>query len=288
MLSILLTGVATLDILNQLDTYPAEDSESRASEQTVRTGGNATNTSIVMQQLGFRCHLLANFADDSSAQYIKSQLTHRGIITSQCPEQHNSTTPTSYITLSRASGSRTIVHYRKLAELSSQQFDNVDLNQYDWLHFEARNCIQLKQMLSKAKQFNKPVSIELEKMRDDIDSIYDLADVLMISRPFAESLGFSSATECLAYFQQRFPDKIFSCTWGDRGAWASDIDGILFQPAESISSPVETLGAGDTFNAAFIGSLMQKQTTAEALKYASQLAARKCSQAGFDNLLTPL
>ena len=288
MLNILLTGVATLDILNLLDTYPTEDSESRVSEQTVRTGGNATNTSIVMQHLGIQCHLLASLADDSSAQLIKQQLGRRGINMSLCPVQQNSSTPTSYITLSKANGSRTIVHYRQLEELSSKHFEMLDLSSYDWLHFEARNCLQLKNMLRRAKAFNKPVSIELEKPRDDIDDIYDYADILMISRPFAKSLNFTNATDCLTDFQQRFPDKILTCTWGDKGAWASTKDGVIFQAAEPIDHPVETLGAGDTFNAGFITSIMQQHNIADALKYASKLAALKCAQAGFDNLPTPL
>ncbi|MGD8712214.1 MAG: carbohydrate kinase, partial [Thiohalophilus sp.] len=37
---ILTTGIATLDIINQVDHYPAEDEELRAELQSIRCGGN--------------------------------------------------------------------------------------------------------------------------------------------------------------------------------------------------------------------------------------------------------
>src|SRR5690606_2634666 len=40
---VLAIGIATLDIVNTVDGYPAEDAEVRASAQRVSRGGNATN-----------------------------------------------------------------------------------------------------------------------------------------------------------------------------------------------------------------------------------------------------
>ena len=62
MTHILLNGIATLDIINQLDHYPLEDSEVRALNQISRIGGNAANSSIVLQQLGVNAHLIASRA----------------------------------------------------------------------------------------------------------------------------------------------------------------------------------------------------------------------------------
>jgi ketohexokinase len=48
-------GIATLDIINSVDGYPAEDTEVRALRQQLRRGGNCTNTLAVLSQLGHRC-----------------------------------------------------------------------------------------------------------------------------------------------------------------------------------------------------------------------------------------
>jgi len=287
MTNILLTGIATLDIINQLDHYPAEDSEVRAQNQSLRIGGNASNSAIVLQQLGLNPHLLVNRADDANAHFIFSELELRQINTSLCPIQITGTTPTSYITLNLHNGSRSIVHYRNLAELRAEDFTRLDLSLFNWLHFEARDCTEQIKMLRYAQPFNKPISIELEKNRDSIDAIIPFADILLISKPFAESRGFKNAIDCLQYFSQRYKNKTITCTWGGQGAWAYSKSEIIHQNAYKITKPVETLGAGDTFNAGIITSLVRQKSISQALSFACKLAANKCQQAGFDQLIIP-
>lgn len=287
MLRILLTGVATLDIINTVDEYPTEDSEVRASEQALRMGGNACNSARVVQQLGHHSSLLCTFADDAAAKFIQAELCAQQIAFSHCPTQADSATPTSYITLSRATGSRSIVHYRRLDELDAQQFAQLPLASYDWCHFEARNCTQLLEMLQQCKTAGRPVSLELEKPRDALEPLLPLADVLLISRPFAESQGFSSAAQCLQHFSQRYADSIISCSWGDQGAWLYDKQQIIHQPAIPVAQVIDSLGAGDTFNAGLISQLAQNIAPADALAFACELAANKCTQTGFSDLTIP-
>jgi len=285
--NILLTGVATLDIINQLSHYPAEDSEVRATAQRIQTGGNASNSAIVMQQLDLSTYLLASCADDNNALQIFSNLNTRQINTQFCAPCKNTSTPTSYITLNTSNGSRSIVHFRDLPELQAEYFISLDLNNIDWFHFEARACEQLLPMLKHARSFNQTISIELEKPREAIDEIMPYADILLISKPFALSRGFESAGQCLQFFAKQFPDTIITCTWGEQGAWLVQKSQIHHQSAFNTQPVVETLGAGDTFNAGFIAALINKKNSRQALKFACKLAAHKCRQIGFDGLKIP-
>ena len=52
------------------------------------------------------------------------------------------------------------------------------------------------------------------------------------------------------------------------------------------SAVVDTLGAGDTFNAAVINGCLAGQATAEILEHACRLAGRKCMQDGFAGLVS--
>jgi len=287
MSNILLTGIATLDIINQVDHYPVEDSEIRAFNQIIRSGGNACNSAIVLQQLGVTPYLLTNRADDTNAHQIFTELAQRSINTTLCPIQKNSTTPTSYITSNTQNGSRSIIHYRNLKELSADDFIKIDLSTYDWLHFEARNCQQLEIMLQHAKRYHKPISIELEKNREHIEAILPFADVLLISKPFAKSHGFDNAVQCIKHFSSIYKDNIITCTWGNQGAWVYANSEIKHQAAFKIDKTVETLGAGDTFNAGFLSSIMNNISPPQALHFACNLAANKCLQSGFDKLIIP-
>ncbi len=285
--AILLTGIATLDIINTLDHYPAENTEVRVQKQHMQCGGNACNSAVVLKQLGVSTHLLSNRAADNHASEIFSFLQQQGIHTDLCPVQLSGSTPVSHIILNTKNASRTICHYRDLAELAAADFIKLDFSAFDWLHFEARNCIELKKMLHHVQPLNIPVSIELEKPRDSIAEIMPYAQLLLISRPFAESQGFHSATDCLQHFAKKFPDKMITCTWGEQGAWAYTRSSIIHQPAATITNPVETLGAGDTFNAGIIASLLKQHSLPHALCFASQLAANKCRQNGFEQLIIP-
>ena len=55
MARILSIGIATLDIINEVDGYPSEDTEVRALSQRIACGGNAANTLTVLSLLGHRC-----------------------------------------------------------------------------------------------------------------------------------------------------------------------------------------------------------------------------------------
>lgn len=288
MANILLTGIATLDIINQVNHYPKENEELRATGQLLRRGGNAANTADVLNQIGHNVTLNCVLAKDSSGYFIQDELTSRHIsLAAEIPDKQGAT-PTSYITLNALNGSRTIVHHRDLAESSFEHFDQLDLVHFDWFHFEGRNINACLLMMKKAIAHKKTISLEIEKIRPDGDilQLMPVADILMLSKPFALSQGKQSATECLQFFSRQFPDKIISCSWGNKGAWIIHNSDMFHSPASISTSIVDTLGAGDTFNASLIDALIKQQSIETAVHSATELAGLKCTQYGFDNLIS--
>ena len=76
---------------------------------------------------------------------------------------------------------------------------------------------------------------------------------------------------------------IIVCAWGELGAWAIDRDGnVEHSPAFPPVKVVDTLGAGDTFNAGVIHSLNRGESLLEAITFGCSVAGRKCGQHGFD------
>ena len=122
MANILGIGIATLDIINTVDGYPKEDTEVRALSQRVCRGGNATNTLVVLSQLGHCCTWGGVWVDEPDGQRILDDLTHYGINTNPCRVETQGKAPTSYIILNQKNGSRTIVHYRNLLEFNHRSF----------------------------------------------------------------------------------------------------------------------------------------------------------------------
>lgn len=279
MARVVCVGNATLDIINTVASYPPEDSEVRAVAQGRRTGGNAANTAMVLSQLGDSVAWIGSLA--ASAETADRDFARYRVDTANAVRIADAVMPTSYISLSRATGSRSIVHYRDLPEYPAEAFLRLDLRGVDWVHFEGRNLPQLAEMLAHARAAAVPgVSLELEKPRPGIEGLFDRADILMCSRDYALARGFTAATDLL---QALPPGPAVTCTWGARGAWARGRDGrVLHAEAHAPSRVVDTLGAGDVFNAALIHALAAGSGLEPALREAVELAAAQCTREGLE------
>jgi len=291
MANILAVGIATVDIVNVTDGYPHEDSEVRAVSQQTRRGGNAANTLAVLSQLGHQCSWAGAITDDQNHAIVQQDLIKHGVNMRHCQLFPGQSTPTSYITLNQNNGSRTIVHYRNLPELNATPFTQLDLNSYQWVHFEARNIPETRKMIeySKIHYPDIPVSIEIEKNRDEIESLFtppiSTNTIYFFSSHFARQYNFDSPQTLLAHYQPHLPGDLLICTWGTQGAYAMENNHFYHAKAYPPANVVDTIGAGDTFNAGFIDACLANLDTQNALDVASRLAGKKCGISGLHNIL---
>ncbi|MEA3275758.1 MAG: PfkB family carbohydrate kinase [Pseudomonadota bacterium] len=285
---ILGVGIATLDIINEVATYPAEDDEVRALGQRRCRGGNATNTLVVLSQLGHACALAGTLADDVQSGEILRDLKAHGVDIEPCVRHAGSHTPTSYVTLSRASGSRTIVHHRDLPELRAAELAAVDLAGYDWVHFEGRNPGETAAMIRDcvARRPDLEISVEVEKPRPGIERLLQGPQVLLFSRAYARSCGYEDPEPFLADQWPWTGAQLLVLPWGEDGAFAQVRDGpVCFAPPYAPSRVTDTLGAGDVFNAAVIDGLLAGLDLARVLGRANRLAGVKCGLSGLKGLV---
>lgn len=292
MAHILGIGTATVDIINTVASYPTEDSEIRAIKQRVGRGGNATNTLVILSQLGHHCTWGGVGVNDLDGQFILAQLADYAIDTSSCRLYSQGKMPTSYILLNQQNGSRTIVHYRDLPEFSFKDFQPINLAKFNWLHFEARQIAETTQMIRQAKQqySNLPISLEVEKPRPQVEQLFTQVDVLLFSKTFAQYHSqMNNAQLFLHSIHSQAPQACLICAWGAEGAYALTPTGeLLHSPAFPPAQVVDTLGAGDVFNAGIIDGLCRQQQLALALTQACQLAGKKCGQEGLQFIIKPV
>lgn len=288
MAQILAIGNLVLDTVLPLDHFPAENEEMRVMSRQHQLGGNACNSLYVLNQLGHQADLVTTLASDAPSKQLQKGLSARGIGQKNIQKLIQGQTPTSYIWLNQMTGSRTISHYRDLAEVSFDHFAKIEIEAYDWLHFEGRNLTHLPGMLNIAKTFlsHQPISLEVEKARPGIEALFPQANLLIFSHHYAQQIGINDGQALIAAMQSLAPQAYLVCTWGEKGAWFAAPKGtIKHQPAEKIH-PIDTLGAGDVFNAGLIHSLLDTPDLAQAVQFASTLAAKKCQQSGLDDLLS--
>ncbi len=226
-------------------------------------------------------------ADDLDKQVILDDLARYQIDSRACRCYRQGKNPTSYVILSQATGSRTIVHYRDIPEYQANDFLSINLAEFDWIHFEGRNVHETLKMLQSIKRSNphRPISLEMEKPREDLESLLPWPDVLLFSKVYAESHGHRDPTGLFAAVRPSNPQAILVCAWGDKGAWLLQPEGsMIHAPAYHPEQIIDTLGAGDVFNAAIIDGLLQGRAAAVALDDAVHLAGIKCGRRGLDGL----
>jgi ketohexokinase len=281
-------GIATLDIVNEVAAYPEEDDEVRALAQHRRLGGNVANTLDVLRQLGHGCAWCGTLADDPESDEVFAGLRDRGIDSSRARRPPGSRTPTSYVTLSRQTGSRTIVHHRRLRELEAADFRRVPLDGLDWAHFEGRNPEETAAMLRDcaARRPDLTVSVEIEKPRPDIEVLLAGPRVVILSRVFALAAGCQDPRAFLADQWGRTSAELLCLPWGAEGAYAQFRDGRpVFAPAHAPAVVRDTLGAGDVFNAAIIDGVLAGLSLSALLARANRLAGHKCGQLGLQGVV---
>ncbi|XP_047707473.1 ketohexokinase isoform X1 [Prionailurus viverrinus] len=324
---ILCVGLVVLDIINVVDKYPEEDTDSRCLSQRWQRGGNASNSCTVLSLLGAPCAFMGSLAPGhvadplclqpeslpppSSPQtlsnytspgllrlgsFVLDDLRRYSVDLRYTVFQTTGSVPISTVIINEASGSRTILHaYRNLPDVSAADFDKVDLTRFKWIHIEGRNASEQVQMLQRIEQHNarQPpgqkirVSVEVEKPREELFQLFGYGDVVFVSKDVARHLGFRSAVEALRGLYGRVrKGAMLVCAWAEEGADALGPDGQLLH-SDAFPPPrvVDTLGAGDTFNASVIFSLSQGKSMQEALRFGCQVAGKKCGLQGFDGIV---
>ncbi|MGA7983221.1 MAG: PfkB family carbohydrate kinase [Chromatiaceae bacterium] len=284
---ILGVGIATLDIIYEVAAFPNEDEEVRALSMARRRGGNVTNTLVVLSQLGRQCTWIGTLGDDANSSELVADLDRYRVDSSRCVRVRGGVTPTSCVVLSRANGTRTIVHYRDLPELTAGDFARIDFGRHDWVHFEGREPAETAAMLRDLldRHPDCPVSLEVEKSRPGVEDLLMGPQVIFFSRAYALSVGHTDPDRFLAAQWAHTTAGLIVLPWGERGAYAQARgDSVHFAPPYPPPKVRDTLGAGDVFNAAVIDGLLAGLAPPDVLARANLLAGHKCGRDGLAGL----
>ncbi|XP_022520491.2 ketohexokinase isoform X2 [Astyanax mexicanus] len=293
---VLCIGLVCLDIINVVDKYPEEDTDSRCVSQRWQRGGNASNSCTILSLLGAPCAFMGSLAPGPVADFIVGDFGRRGVDVSGVAWQSRGETPCACCVVCPSTGTRTVVlSDTNLPDVTAEDFSKLDLSQYKWIHWEGRNAEDQVKMIQQVREYNSKlekqkqitVSVEIEKTREPLYQLFPHGDVVFVSKDVAVHFGYQSAASALKGLYSRVKQgAVLICAWAEKGADAIGPDGVLVHsdafPPEKL---VDTLGAGDTFNASVIYTLSRGGTLQEALTFGCQIAGKKCGFHGYDGIV---
>jgi sulfofructose kinase len=278
---ILCAGIAVQDIVMRVENFPPPGAKVAASDFIITGGGCAANAALAVARLNGRAAFAGPLGgtDDAVSERILTDLAAEGVDCSGVARVDGGTASASLILLD-AQGEKTIATRRGvgLGQTLPQDADRL-VAQVDAVLVDNRFPDFVAAMCWAAQPRKIPIVIDLDQATEPDDALLKLGThVIASSEALRATTGFGEPAIAL----QRLAEHVagfLAVTDGPNGVYWLENGDLRHMPAFAVKA-IDTLGAGDTFHAAFTLALAEGRDLAGALRFASAAAALKCTHFG--------
>jgi sulfofructose kinase len=286
MTTIICLGNTTLDKIWPVSQLPTTGGKYRASDYLEVGGGMAANAAVAAARLGAATSYWGRAGDDATGRTMKTEMAGYGVDVANFRLFPGARSSTSAVLVSN-DGERAIINFSgsgipgdadwlPIAPVSEVDTVLVDIR---WVEGACKVC-------AAARAAGIPTVLDGEiATADAFAATLPLVDHAIFSQAglqafFGDHPIINDADRITALRQvRRLGCRVAAVTRGGDGTVWLDETGIHFQMAFSVNV-VDSTGAGDVFHGAYAVALGEGATVPEAMRFASAVAALKCTRRG--------
>ena len=239
-------------------------------------GGNAVNVPVFMAKAGATAAYLGHFGSDRAGVHVKTVLEKLEIDLSHSLVKDG---PNAYASVTVINGDRVFLPGESSAtishEISLSRADLDYISRFDLIHTSIYSNIESQ--LPVLRETGVPVSYDFSEITnpDYFESIYPYVTYAFFS---ASDRDKKEIEDFICYVGRKGPRYVLA-TRGAAGALLFFNGRIYAQPVIE-THVVDTMGAGDSFIAAFLKAVLDGKEVEEALRSGAVSAAETCTYQG--------
>lgn len=283
-------GIAAVDDILFVPSYPVPDTKNRVV-RAERHGGGLTATALVAaSKLGACCAYAGALGRDDESQYVRERLSAAGVDLSLVVERPDARPVHATVIVDMGSHTRTILVQTEGALGAAPDWPAEDvIRRAKVLFVDHVGTTGILRAARIARAAGIPVVGDIEGGAGaEYDELLELVDHLIVSWPYAHRItGCEGPAEALRALWHG-GRSVVAITCGSEGAWYLEA-GVASKPRHQPPfrvDVVDTTGCGDVFHGAYAAGLAKGLDVPARIRLASATAALKATRSGGQSVPT--
>lgn len=276
-------GHILMDLRLRVTKLPDPDEEAEILEESRGVGGSAANVAIALRKLGIRSGIIAKVGLDSFGRIAVEELIKNKVEISGLGVSIRLPTGFSIVAIDQK-GNIAIYSYKGAAnDLRPSDIHENVIKEADYIHVASLRPEILNVIVRMKNNFKlswDPGRVIAKLGFNKLKDIIAKTDILLVNEEEASYLsGKSDPSEALKVLRNAGA-RLVIAKLGSRGSLAFGDFGLVGIPSCPVKKVIDTTGAGDSYAAGLLASLVRGFDILTSLKIASTTASLKVSKLG--------
>ena len=269
-----------VDLAVNVRCFPKPNGAERIQNLSWQGGGKVASGMVAAARLGLCCGIMGNVGDDKYGTFCLRDFQDHGIDTEQMCVRKNRTTNFYIVISDEGSMGRSFVFYPGNAECMTEEELNIEYISNSSYFYMANLDSVTKKAAQMAKQKGSKIFMDADSYTDELLDAISWIDIFIGSEFVYEKMleAGKSVKENCEYLYNKGPEIVIF-TFGEKGCAGISKEGFFEIPAFDVDVK-DTVGAGDVFHGAFLAAIVKGLSPKDAARFASGVAAIKCTRIG--------